>query len=58
MEIFFDDLERSASYYWEYKNRLLEFQLINKLAYSNSLINSNVYEKTNEFIERELKRYA
>lgn len=57
MEIFFDSLERSAGYYWEYKNRLKEFELINRLAYASNLINSSVFVKTDNFIQDELQRY-
>ena len=58
MEIVFDNLEKAAGYYWQYKIELKIFEFINRLAYSNDLIPLSTFVRTNEYIKKELSRYG
>ena len=57
MEFLFDNIEKSASYYWEYYRQLKVLDLVNQLAYSNGLISKSVFEKTDRFIKEGVARY-
>lgn len=58
MEILFHDLEVSAGYYWQYHRQLKIFEMINRLAYDSNLIKKPVFEKTQDFIKEELRKYV